>query len=398
MSDHGNDAMKRSDKNKSGALTTRGIDKLAARGLSDLNQLQKKKSPEAYYLQGRVAEERCWEERRWDESQSGREEHKPFREAIGLYRQAADLGYAPSERALGWMYQCEELAYDGWDFDDDDEGLIWDEVTPRAERWYRRAAENGNALAQVQIGRAHEQKGWKQWSGGTRDESVFDVAVRWYQRSAAQGYAPGESALGHAYRYGHGVTQDRREAETWYRRAAEQGYTPAMYALGWMSQEKVIDEDIYSRPEGDWDPYYYDDGESYDDDLACLETALMWYILAEPESKTRLRIGLHSIAENRSLLAPWMTWNEREMHMACALQWHVTSCNKRITMESFLDDFCETTPLERVPYNPDLYSKLLENAKRRACEWEAKFLTKSRLPGGSGKDQLSERGTQGVLR
>ena len=375
MSDHGNDAMECADRSKSGALARRGIDRLAARGLSDFNRLAEKKSPEEYYRQGRVAEERCW-----SELQSGREEAQPFHEAIALYSQAAELGYAPGERALGWMCQCEQLASDGWDFDDDDEGLIWDEVTPRAKPWYKRAAENEenkNALAQVQLGRSHEREGEKYWNDETRREAAFGEAVRWYRLSAEQGYAPGESALGHAYRYGHGVPQDRREAETWYNRAAERGYTPAMCALGRMSQEQVIDEDIYKRPEGDWDPYYYDDGESYDDDVACLETALMWYMLAEPESEIRLRIGLRPVAEDRSLLAKWMTWNEIEMHVACALQWHATPWNEPVTMERFLDDFLESTPLGSVAYNPKLYNKLLENAKRRAREWEAKFLTYS---------------------
>jgi TPR repeat protein len=48
-------------------------------------------------------------------------------------------------------------------------------------------------------------------------------AVRWYRKAAEQGDADGQFNLGFMYAKGQGVTQDQAEAVRWYRKAAEQG-------------------------------------------------------------------------------------------------------------------------------------------------------------------------------
>ena len=56
-------------------------------------------------------------------------------------------------------------------------------------------------------------------------------AVRWCRKAAEQGIATAQSNLGFAYAKGEGVPQDHREAVRWYRKAAEQDYAAAQFNL-----------------------------------------------------------------------------------------------------------------------------------------------------------------------
>jgi hypothetical protein len=67
--------------------------------------------------------------------------------------------------------------------------------------------------------------------GVTQD---FAEAVRWYRKAADQGYAFAQSNLGVMYDKGQGLPQDYREAVRWYRKAADQGNTAAQFLLGSM--------------------------------------------------------------------------------------------------------------------------------------------------------------------
>ena len=55
----------------------------------------------------------------------------------------------------------------------------------------------------------------------------YVVAVKWYRRAAEQGDANAQYNPGFMYHYGQGVQQDYAEAVKWFRRAAEQGYAEA---------------------------------------------------------------------------------------------------------------------------------------------------------------------------
>ena len=46
-------------------------------------------------------------------------------------------------------------------------------------------------------------------------------AVKWYRKAAEQGNADAQKALGRMYENGKGVKQDDREAAKWFRKAAE---------------------------------------------------------------------------------------------------------------------------------------------------------------------------------
>jgi TPR repeat protein len=51
----------------------------------------------------------------------------------------------------------------------------------------------------------------------------YAEAVRWYRKAAEQGDAAAQDALGFMSGKGQGVSQDYAEAALWYRKAAEQG-------------------------------------------------------------------------------------------------------------------------------------------------------------------------------
>ena len=56
-------------------------------------------------------------------------------------------------------------------------------------------------------------------------------AVAWYRKAAEQGDAVAQQGLGYMYANGRGVPLDRIEAALWYRKAAEQGDPNAKRAL-----------------------------------------------------------------------------------------------------------------------------------------------------------------------
>ena len=95
-----------------------------------------------------------------------------------------------------------------------------------AVRWYRLAAEQGNAEAQSNLGVMYGNG-----QGVGQDDAE---AVRWYRLAAEQGHAHAQNNLGFMYRDGRGVGQDYAEAARLYRLAAEQGHVVAQAVLGWM--------------------------------------------------------------------------------------------------------------------------------------------------------------------
>ena len=67
--------------------------------------------------------------------------------------------------------------------------------------------------------------------GVLKDEAE---AVRWYRLAAEQGDAAAQFNLGLMYANGEGVLKDEAEAVRWYRKAVEQGYAGAQLNLGVM--------------------------------------------------------------------------------------------------------------------------------------------------------------------
>ena len=109
-----------------------------------------------------------------------------------------------------------------------------------AARWYRKAAEQGHAVAQYNLGVMY-----KNGQGVKQDHAE---AVRWYRKAAEQGQADAQCSLGVMYLNGQGVRQDHAEAVRWYRKAAEQGLVYAVSALNRLSAGAVTSNASPSTP------------------------------------------------------------------------------------------------------------------------------------------------------
>lgn len=73
-------------------------------------------------------------------------------------------------------------------------------------------------------------------------------AVRWWMKAAEQGDSVAQYNVGQSYLQGDGVGQDFTEAARWYRRAAEQGNSGAEYNLGYLYREGKGARRITPRP------------------------------------------------------------------------------------------------------------------------------------------------------
>src|ERR1051326_5820390 len=131
-------------------------------------------------------------------------------EAVRWYRRAAEQGHAVAQYELGFCYESGQ-------------GVTKDEV--EAVRWYRKAAEQGHAAAQNNVGVRYDSG-----QGVAKDEME---AARWFRKAADQGYAVAQFNLAMCYNNGLGVTKDEAQAVAWYRKAAEQNHAKAQNNLAW---------------------------------------------------------------------------------------------------------------------------------------------------------------------
>ncbi len=174
---------------------------------------------------------------------------KDYGEAMRWFRKAADEGNAVAQNDVGFLYQ------NGW-------GVPQDYA--EAMRWFRKAADQGNAHAQNNVGFLY-YNGWgvpqdyaeaMRWQRNAADQGYaaaqvnvgafyqnawgvpkdYAEAMRWYRRASDQGYAQAQSNIGLLYQKGWGVSQDYAEAMRWYRKAADQGNTYGQNYIGLLYQ------------------------------------------------------------------------------------------------------------------------------------------------------------------
>ncbi len=125
-------------------------------------------------------------------------------QAVEYIREAAELGCAPAQSALGSF--C--VSGDGVEQD-----------TAEAVKWFRRAAEQGFPEAQYNLGISYMK--------GRGVEQDTDEAVKWFRKAADLGFPPAQNNLG-LY-----CLENGREAEgvELFRKAAEHGLASAMHNL-----------------------------------------------------------------------------------------------------------------------------------------------------------------------
>jgi FOG: TPR repeat, SEL1 subfamily len=102
--------------------------------------------------------------------------------------------------------------------------------------WYRKAAEQGNAVGQFWLGTFYEN--------GTNVTQNSKEAAIWYRKAAEQGLGNGQFALAELYEKGHGVSKNYDEALKWYRLAAVEDYPDANKKVLELEQKIRQREDI----------------------------------------------------------------------------------------------------------------------------------------------------------
>jgi len=81
--------------------------------------------------------------------------------------------------------------------------------------WYKLAAAQGNAEAQLRLSWLYERG-----LGAIQDHAA---AISWLKISASQGYSKSQNFLAREYEYGGSLKKDKRRAYMWYSLAAIKG-------------------------------------------------------------------------------------------------------------------------------------------------------------------------------
>ncbi|MEZ5563981.1 MAG: tetratricopeptide repeat protein [Gammaproteobacteria bacterium] len=103
-----------------------------------------------------------------------------------------------------------------------------------AAYWYRLAAEQGHAAAQLHLGLMYDTG-----DGVEKDEAV---AAEWYRQAAGQGIVDAQVNLGLMYVNGTGVARNDSAAVQCFRLAAAAGHPQAQFNLGAMLYNGVAGE------------------------------------------------------------------------------------------------------------------------------------------------------------
>ncbi|MFA5904142.1 MAG: tetratricopeptide repeat protein [Desulfobacula sp.] len=177
--------------------------------------------------------------------ENGRGVSKDPGQAVIWYRKAADKGHVGAQGRLADMYRF---------------GIGIAVDYPQAIIWYTKAAQNGSLNAQyglaymymnglgvaknpvesARLYRIAAEKGHRssqvslgyQYEYGLGLPKDFTEAARWYRLAADQGDAVGQSNLGLLYSSGSGVEKNPGEAMRWFLLSAKQKYARAQYELG----------------------------------------------------------------------------------------------------------------------------------------------------------------------
>ena len=107
-------------------------------------------------------------------------------------------------------------------------GLGVPQDSKQAVTWFRKAAEQGDASAQYNLGLMYD-KG----RGVAQDDKQ---AVAWYRKAAEQGDAMAQFNLGVMYDKGSGVAQDYKQSYAWFSSAAANGDSNAVKARDIMAK------------------------------------------------------------------------------------------------------------------------------------------------------------------
>jgi uncharacterized protein len=135
-------------------------------------------------------------------------QRKDYPAALRLLEPLAQSGNAVAQLHLGLLH------YHGHGVREND---------AQALKWFERAARQGLAAAQFQVGNMYAYGLADPGSGVDPSR----LAAQWYFEAARQGLADAQYSLGILFLTGTGVQQSAEEAERWIGRAAAQGHADA---------------------------------------------------------------------------------------------------------------------------------------------------------------------------
>ena len=130
----------------------------------------------------------------------------------------ANAGDAKAQTTLGIMY------FTGEAISKDASGKVLSTDAAKAAAWFHRAALQGNADAQFNLGLMYAIG-----KGGLAKDSV--KAFDFFHKAALQGNADAQNNLGAMYHMGEGTKQNLAEAKKWYAKSAAQGNIDAQANL-----------------------------------------------------------------------------------------------------------------------------------------------------------------------
>ena len=126
-----------------------------------------------------------------------------------LNEEAATAGYGDAVLAMGWFYL---------------NGVGVQRSVAEAKKWYRKSARQGEPKAMFSLGQiAYED----------RD---FSGALTWFNRAISAGHARSLYWLGKLYWRGHGVVQDKKQANRLFHQAASKKLKEAQKVLRFLGR------------------------------------------------------------------------------------------------------------------------------------------------------------------
>lgn len=237
-----------------------------------------------------------------------------------------------------------------------------------AIKWFRKAAEQNNSEAQVYLAYCYD--------GGGPEENLAE-AIKWYRRAADLNNASAQFNLAACFEFGRGVEKNAEEAARLYRRAADQNNAEAQaslglcYALG-QGVPKNMTEAInwWSKAAQQKNPRaQYNIGASFQNGLTGkpdLAAAAIWYRLAAEQGHPQ---AIQALAQLPQEVAPdpnltLIQEAKRQAEIAFFQHWSRTENDtyvyrakngttyeaSKVMMQSFVDDLKESDRLNGLEF------------------------------------------------
>jgi len=158
----------------------------------------------------------------------------------------------------------------------------------QAVYWYTKAAEQGLANAQFDLGRMYVTG-----KGVTQD---VELGVAWQLKAAEQGLANAQFAIGKRYFLGVGLVQDHQQAQLMILKAAEQGLVGAQSQLGmiYFQGNEGIPRDLVQAHK------WFNIASSSDDESAKQYRSLLEEIMDQAQIKEAQKLAMEWAAEHEA--------------------------------------------------------------------------------------------------